>query len=178
MNYNELFAGGKSGAARFIITDEERARRGFDTGDLLRGPVTLTVEQTGTQQRNISADLTRASISLPVFRKSAGIAMEGEAVVDGDTDALDITQIRLDGAGAFFAGNVAIRDGALRTATINQLALSEGDRLRGTLKRTGQRYDLALVADRFDARQIIDDLREQGGGDGGGRLGRRADAGL
>ena len=169
VNYNELFAGGKSGAARFIVTDEERARRGFDTGNALRGPVTLTVEQTATQQRTVSADLTRATISLPVFRKAAGVAMEGEAVVNGDTDALDVTEIRLDGAGAFFAGNLAIRDGALRTATINQLALSEGDRLRGRVGRTGRRYDVALVADRFDARQIIEDMRSQsdGGGDNG-----------
>lgn len=162
VNYSELFAGEKSGAARFVLTDEERRRRGIDTGDMLRGPVVITVEQGEDERRRFTADFTEAEIALPVFDKPAGRGMMAEGAVVEEGEAIEVQDLTLEGAGVEVAGALMIADGSLSWAALEEVALSDGDEARIAVEQAGEGYRVDIQAARFDARHVVTSLREGG----------------
>jgi hypothetical protein len=169
VNYSEFFSGQRSGAARFVLTDEERRSRGIDTGEALRGPVVITLEAGEDDTRGFVADLTEAEIDLPGFAKPAGEAMTAEGAVAGEGTSLQVRDLRLEGAGAAIAGALAIEDGALAWAAIDTLALGEGDEARLNVEgRENGGFAVDLEVARLDARRLVADLRDGGAGVGGG----------
>lgn len=169
VNYSELFAGGRSGAARFVLTDEERRRRGIDTGGMLRGPVVVTVEADDDERRSFTADFTEAEIALPVFAKAAGRSLVAEGVVVGDGGAMQLQDLRLEGSGAELAGALMVSGGALEWAALDTVAFSSGDIAQLNVEsKDGGGYRIDLDAERLDARRLVRSFREGGGESSGG----------
>ncbi|MEM8663183.1 MAG: AsmA-like C-terminal domain-containing protein [Pseudomonadota bacterium] len=172
VNYSEIFDGAKSGAARFVLTDRDRAIRGFSTGDMLEGPVVITLEAQDDGTRAFEADLTQAQVSLPVFQKAEGRRLMATGTVEGDPPALTVSNLRIDGRGGVAGeGELVIEDGELARAVLTGLALSEGDAATLTVDRDGKAYSVTFDAARFDGRDLIRRMRSGGSGGDGARKG-------
>ncbi|WP_108660290.1 AsmA-like C-terminal domain-containing protein [Acuticoccus kandeliae] len=158
VNYSELFAGEKSGAARFVLTDKDRRDRGFDTGSAVRGPVVVTIEQGAEAGRSFSADLTEAEVEIPGFTKAAGESLIAEGQMTGEGGSIALNDLRLDGKGINVAGRVAIENGGLSVADISTFGLSQGDRAKLKITGEGKGYRVAFDASVFDARKLVKSL--------------------
>ncbi|UOM34542.1 AsmA-like C-terminal domain-containing protein [Acuticoccus sp. I52.16.1] len=155
VNYTEVFSGGKSGAARFVLTDKDRRSRGFDTGTMLTGPVVVTVEAGEEDAKPFSIDLTNAAIDLPGFTKAKGDGLKASGKLTGGGADVAVTDLRMDGSGASLAGSLTIADGALTRAALTDVALSRGDKAKVDVRREGAGYAVEVVASLFDARALI-----------------------
>lgn len=164
INYSELFAGERSSAARFVLTDKDRRERGFDTGSMVRGPVVVTIEagEDGTQA--FTADLSEAAVSVPGFSKPSGRELLAEGIVRGDPAAMTIENVRLEGDGINVRGDVEIAGGALRRAELTNFALSRGDQAEVSVAPLrGGGYAITANAKSFDARKLLKGLTGDGG---------------
>ncbi|MCF3932522.1 AsmA-like C-terminal region-containing protein [Acuticoccus sp. M5D2P5] len=166
VNYSELFAGEKSGAARVVLTDEDRRKQGFDTGDALRGPIEITIEQNADATRTFSADLTEATIEVPGFTKPKGQALSAEGEITGEGKSMTIGNLRIDGRTVAIAGEAAIEDGGLKLIDLTRFGLSQGDQAQLKVTPKGKGYAVELDARTFDARKLLDGL--SGGNKSGG----------
>lgn len=155
VNYSELFAGKRTGAARVVLTDKDRRDRGFDTGNAVRGPVVLTIEAGDGDANVILADLTEAAIAVPGFEKIAGTPLTAEAVVEGEGKTVDVRDIRVEGDGIAVEGRLALQDGALANADFSRIVLTEGDDVEVSVDQRDGVYRVAATAKRFDARPLM-----------------------
>ena len=170
VNYNEYFSGEKSGGARFVLDDAARRERGIDTGDMLRGPVVVTVEAGEEARREFTADLTEAEIALPFFRKPSGRAMTAEGALISEGETVRIEDLRLEGADAEAAGALALTGKALSWLSLERVALSRNDAVEVDVTREGAGYRVDIAADRFDGRQLVSSLKSRDGLGGGGGM--------
>ena len=164
VNYSEVFAGGASGgasgAARFVLTDRDRAERGFDTGGRLLGPIVVTVSQDEDGERTITADLTEARVELPGLRKAAGEGLSGEALVHTDEDVVEIKAAHFEGEAIDLRGTARLEAGRLRSLELERLVLSDGDEARLAVRQGDEGgYAVSFAASRFDARPLLQELR-------------------
>ena len=155
VNYSEMFLGGKSGAARFVLTDRDRRERGFDTGTALTGPVVVTVEADPDDVRTFAVDLSQAAIDLPGLAKAKGVAMKATGQFSGAGANLSVDGLRVDGGGISATGNLALEGGALARANLHDVALSRGDSARVDVTRQGVGYQVDVEATTFDLRKLI-----------------------
>ncbi|MEM0908928.1 MAG: AsmA-like C-terminal domain-containing protein, partial [Pseudomonadota bacterium] len=163
VNYSEFFDGAKSGGARFVLTDKDRIARGFDTGDMVKGPVVVTLDTGTGGAYSLHADLTGAAVSLPFFKKDAGKALSASGDVVGEPANLTLSNVRVEGDGGVdILGDLAIQDGALSAAAFAEIALSDGDDARLSVSPAGEGYRAAFSASRFDARPLIQSLKPGG----------------
>ncbi|MBJ3774790.1 AsmA-like C-terminal domain-containing protein [Acuticoccus mangrovi] len=166
VNYSELFAGEKSGGARFVLTDKDRRDRGIDTGDMVRGPVVITLEQGEGNKRTFSADLGEAEVSIPGYEKAAGAPLLAEGEVEGSPTTMTVKNLRVDGGTLAIAGGLDITDGALSKVDLTRFALSQGDRAHLTVaSASGGGYRVSMNAETFDASKLVESVRK---GDLGG----------
>ncbi len=156
VNYSEIFNGEKSGAARFVMTDKDRKDRGFDTGDMVAGPVVITLEALDDETRLFSADLTEAAVTLPVLAKAAGEALTATGQVVGEPPDLSVTGLTVAGPpGLDIAGDIAMAKGGLAHAKFPKFALSAGDDAQVELTHEEGVYKAVIKAKRFDGRTIV-----------------------
>lgn len=156
VNYSEIFNGEKSGAARFVMTDKDRKDRGFDTGDMVDGPVVITLEALDDETRLFTADLTEAAVTLPVLAKAAGEALTATGQVVGEPPDLAVTDMTVAGPrGLDIAGEIAMADGGLARANFPKFALSAGDDAQVELTREDNVYKAVVRAKQFDGRTIV-----------------------
>lgn len=163
VNYSEIFNGAKSGAARFILTDRDRKDRGFDTTGTVDGPVVVTLETVEDDRRLFTADLTEATISLPVLAKKEGVLLTASGEVKGEPGDLAITGLEVIGEdGVDIAGSLDFTDKGLVRAELSRLALTRGDEAKLALSRDGETYKVALDAARLDGRSMVKDIMKPG----------------
>lgn len=155
VNYTEVFSGGKSGAARFVLTDKDRRNRGFDTGTALTGPVVVTVEAGDGEDKPFSVDLTNAAVDVPGFSKPKGDSLKATGVLSGMGADVTVDNLRMEGSGVAGAGSLAIADGALTRADLKEVALSRGDDVDVGVRRDGSQYAVDVTAALFDARPLV-----------------------
>jgi hypothetical protein len=158
VNYSELFAGEKTGGARFVLTDRDRRQKGFDTGDAVRGPVVVTVDAAageGTEGRAFTADLTEAEVTVPGLSKAAGDKLVAEGSFLGEGSDITVQNLRVEGAGVSLGGTVSIDAKGLTAATLDPFGLSRGDKARVAVERSGAGYKIYLNAETFDARRLV-----------------------
>lgn len=171
VNYSEIFDGAKSGAARFVLTDKDRQDRGFDTGEMVTGPIVITLEALDDSTRLFTADLTEAAVSLPVLAKPAGSVLNATGQVVGEPPEVAITDLNVIGPnGLDITGEVAMAEGGLTRATFPNFALSEGDKARLEVTREGSRYKASFNAVSFDGRTLVEEVMSPppGGADDAG----------
>lgn len=164
VNYSELFAGKRRTAARVVLTDKDRRERGFDTGDLVRGPVVMTIESGDSEDRTITADLTEAEVAVPGYAKEPGAPLTAEAVLTVDGPRTSVRDVRLDGGKVQLAGRMVLEDGSLAEAEFDTVRLSPGDTARLSIDRRNGLYRVSAQAGAFDARPFIESLMSAGGG--------------
>ncbi|WP_181703690.1 AsmA-like C-terminal region-containing protein [Chthonobacter albigriseus] len=154
-------AGGSS-AVRLVLGDDDRAKLGLDASGLLSGPVTVTVEdQKGTDGetlQQVTADLTKASISVPAigFAKAKGKPGKATFTLRKTGSRTTVEAIVLEGGGARLEGSLALDgNGALVSAAFPRVRLSQSDRIAVKVTRADKGYKVAITGDRFDARTFI-----------------------
>lgn len=171
VNYSELFAGEKSGGARFVLTDKDRRDKGFDTGDAVRGPVVITVDAAAgeaTGGRAFTADLTEAEVAVPGLTKDAGGALVAEGSLTGEGSDMTVQDLRVAGSGVNVGGTVSMDGQGLRSATLAPFQLSRGDDAQLDVERSGDGYRVTMEATEFDARRLVADLLKPAAGKGKG----------
>lgn len=165
VNYQELFKGARSGAARIVLTDKDRKAKGFDTTGLVNGPVVVTIEQDETDAHTVTVDLTEAAITIPGLSKPAGRPLSAEAVVTNEGDVTEVTDLSVDGSGVAIAGSMTLASNTLTEATFDPFAFSDGDRATVNIDRRNGILRVTADARRFDARPIIKSLLSEGSGE-------------
>ncbi|MEM6761666.1 MAG: AsmA-like C-terminal domain-containing protein, partial [Pseudomonadota bacterium] len=174
VNYSEIFNGEKSGAARFVLTEKDRRQRGFDTGDMLRGPVVMTLEQEGENGRLFNADITEAKVTLPLYSKAAGAPLRAEGAISGEAPAYAINDLEVTGGTVAIRGDLTLDGSGFASAAFSQFALSKGDDVRVKVARDGKTYLANIEARRFDGRQLMKQVSpaSSGGSQSGGKAGK------
>lgn len=163
--------GGRN-SVRFVLTDAERRRRGWNFDDVLSGPVPVEVEADPGQPMVVVADLAKAKLSLPIagWSKDAGVPATARAVLDIRPDQILVREVAISSDGVDIRGGGTLeRDGRLRSADFSQLALRPGDDARMRIQaRDGGGYRVAVTATALDARGLIGAARKPGGGSSAG----------
>lgn len=165
-------SGGRN-TVRFVLTDAERRRRGWDFGDVVSGPIPVEVEADPGQPIVVSADLAKAQLSVPVvgWSKAAGVPASARFLVDMKPDLFVVRDLAISSDGVDVrGGGVLEKDGRLRSADFSQLALRPGDDARVRVQaRDGGGYRVTVTAAALDARGFISAVRKPASGaDGGG----------
>lgn len=163
--------GGRN-SVRFVLTDAERRRRGWNFDDVLAGPVPVEVEADPGQPMVVVADLAKAKLSLPIvgWSKDAGVPATARALLDIRPDQILVRELAISSDGVDIRGGGTLeRDGRLKSADFSQLALRPGDDARVRIQaRDGGGYRVAVTASSLDARGLIGAARKPGSGASGG----------
>ncbi|GAB5376212.1 MAG: hypothetical protein AcusKO_26740 [Acuticoccus sp.] len=164
VNYSEVFNGAKSGAARFILTDKDRKARGFDTEGTVDGPVVVTLETVEDDTRLFTADLTDATVALPVFAKAAGAQLTASGEVKGEPGDLSIAGLEVLGEGGLdIEGSLDFSADGLERAAFSKFALADDDDARLDVVREGEGYRVTLDAEQLDGRRTVKDILKPSG---------------
>lgn len=163
VNYTELFSGEKSGAARFVLTDKDRRDRGFDTGETVRGPVVVTLQQGEDGATTFEADLTEAAVAVLGLDKAVGRSLVAVGVMRGEPPDVALGDLAVDGSGVAIAGSANLANGKLQRAEFPSFGLSEGDKARVSVGGAGDGYRIDIEAAQFDARRVLESATSGGG---------------
>lgn len=157
-----------AGEARIslVLDDAARARRGFDFGGKLTGPIPLVIRKVlGSATSNtasVEADLTNAAIKgvIPGWSKPAGT--EGRLsfrLTNGEEIVID--ELTLDAGAARARGLLRLtREGDVRQARIDSFRISPGDDASATIDRDGSRWKVAIRGNVLDARPFLDQISD------------------
>lgn len=139
-------------------------------GSVLDGTVPTRIVQDANGIRG-DLDLTRARIDLPMvaWNKGSGVAASLAFTVKQEEGRTRLDDIALSGEGFKARGSAELDGDGLRSARLSQLALNPGDDLAMTATRHGKGYGVEVSGAQFDARPILQHLRETLGKDDDGR---------
>ncbi|MEL7273104.1 MAG: DUF3971 domain-containing protein [Pseudomonadota bacterium] len=145
------------------LTDKQRRNLGIDTGEVLRGPISVVLTQTPDGNR-IEADLKQARLSFPWigWSKGKGIPAKATLVQSSSKGVTRIRDLRVKGSGFSMAGDLVLDKNGLRQANMKRLRLNESDDLSVTVDRTKDGYAVKFNARRYDGRALIRSVMKSG----------------
>ncbi len=140
---------------------------------IVEGPIGLSISIDDTDKQTVSADLDKASISLPWvgWSKGPGIGASAKfsaATKDGIT-TIDDFALSGDGFGA--RGDMQIDKAGLNKAQFTSVRLASGDDYSVSVARQKGGYSMDVKGSSADVRPVIEQLRKpsDGPGDGDGK---------
>ena len=152
---------GDNGARRLSVQLElnEKARAKLAPGlnQYVKGPVYVDLQGGGGTSRQITADLTKASIALDFAGWSKGPGVEAAASFtmsqqDGRTILKDF---ELSGGSFTMRGDASLDKSGLATADLSRVSLVRGDNVAAKITRTKGGYDVKLSGASLDVRAIV-----------------------
>lgn len=122
-------------------------------------PAEIVQDAAGIQGR---LDLSRAAIDLPMvaWSKGSGIAASLAFRLTQEDGRTLLSDIALTGDGFAARGAAELDGDGLRSATLQRVALNPGDDLSVRATRRGGGYGVEVSGSQFDARPLIQNLRE------------------
>ncbi|MCF3642973.1 DUF3971 domain-containing protein, partial [Rhizobium sp. TRM95111] len=149
---------------------------------LLAGPVGFEMEMVGTGNQKITADLDRATVSVPWLGWSKGRDIAAKARFELET-AAGVARLKgfdFGGDGFSVRGEMVFDGQTLRSASFDRVRLSAQDDLQLTVERGDGGYRIRARGDLADVRPVIGRLKEpaSGGGATGDRTAVTLDAKL
>ncbi|MBL8583206.1 MAG: hypothetical protein JNL61_13400, partial [Rhizobiaceae bacterium] len=155
---------------QITMTLDDQARRKIAPGlnDLLSGPVKLDVDILDDGRREVSADLTKAELTLPWanWSKGAGIPAKMTFRMDERDGGIVLSNVDLSGATFGAKGTIRLAGGSLDSADLTGVKLNRGDDASVRIKRSGRGYAIAIGGSSVDARALIKQYVASGGSGG------------
>ncbi len=173
-----LVPSGPKRSQHVVLALDNKARKQLAPGldGMLSGPVKLEVDALPDGRKDMSADLTGATLTLPWanWTKGPGIPAKVSFVMDTARNG-GVTLSDVDLSGATFAakGTVRLSGGSLESADISNARLNRGDDASIKIKRAGKGYAIDIRGSSLDARALIKryvasgDMEEQAPAPGG-----------
>ncbi|MBX3579812.1 MAG: hypothetical protein KF723_21635 [Rhizobiaceae bacterium] len=147
-----------------VVTLDDKAREEFvpGLGDLLSGPVRVTLDMGEKGRRSVSADLSAATLTLPWvgWTKGPGIAgaISFDLVTDGD--AARLSDLKLRGKSFAIDGNVTLNKGSLTAANFSSVQLNRDDNAGLSIDRSGKTLKVTIRGKSLDVRSIVTQIME------------------
>jgi len=170
-----LDGSGKAGKVglQLRLTDADRKKQGLDFGNLISGPVDVTIDTDDSGMERYEVDLREARLNLPIvdWSKKAGTPAIALFAIDQDDRSL-IRNLKIESKDLDIAGTVSLdKSGGLVSATFTRFKAGSNEfrQLKVSKPKSG---DITVVASAksFDARQMIEQATSSGKDDeDGGR---------
>jgi hypothetical protein len=148
-------------AARNSVTmqldDKARKKLGIETGDVIQGPIAVSVGSQKGGGGTVTVDLRNAKLSFPWigWSKGKGVAATATFSMEEKKGATYLNNIRLKGSGFSAGGSIVSDKSGLRSANLTNIKLNKTDDLDVKLVRTKSGYDVSIDARSYDGRAII-----------------------
>ena len=139
---------------------DDKARNGVAPGlsGLLKGTINVKLAAGYAKAQNITADLTKAKLSLPWvgWSKGAGIPAKAEFALARDSSGLvRITDFVLSGETFNISGDMTVSGGNLVSAKFGNVRLNRGDSANVHVTRDGKGYSVKVGGKQLDARALV-----------------------
>ncbi|KQZ78299.1 hypothetical protein ASD64_13290 [Mesorhizobium sp. Root157] len=140
-----------------IINDKTRETFMPGLSTLLSGTVKVALEKNDDGSRDVTADLTGATLSIPWagWSKGTGIPADVSFVMTNDGAVTRLAKFDLDGKSFSIDGNVDLSGGSLVSAKFDKVQLNRGDDVSVSVKRSGKGYAVSVSGQSLDARSLI-----------------------
>ncbi|MEM7291078.1 MAG: hypothetical protein AAF412_12035, partial [Pseudomonadota bacterium] len=161
---------GKSGkvkrkrAVSATLDAKDRERLGFNLEPVVRGPITISIEQGGGKERH-KLDLANAEVALPWIGWSKGAGIQANVSYDLKTQKgrYTLENFSLIGPGFGSEGDMVLTKEGLLSADMNSIRLNPEDDVRLKIERVDDTYNINANGLSFDTRSIINTLIHSGG---------------
>ncbi|MEO3387387.1 DUF3971 domain-containing protein [Mesorhizobium sp. CAU 1741] len=153
---------GRSDVARqreIAIQMDDKARGEIAPGldALLSGPITVELQETEGEARNVEASLERALLTIPWVGWSKGSGVPATVAFDMQTQGgrTDLSEFRLSGDTFGATGALALVDGAVSTISFPSARLNRGDDFSFDMATSGGGYAITIRGKSVDARSVV-----------------------
>jgi hypothetical protein len=144
------------------LDDKQREKLGVRLGDLLRGPVKVSVDIPNIadpeSSMKVKADLSEAELRVPAinWQRPPGPATATFEYFGKGENGRRIENLKIDGEGVSVAGNIELDPkNSLRSATLTDVRLGDENRFAMTIRPVEGGTSIAIRGNRFDARPLI-----------------------
>ncbi len=126
---------------------------------LVSGPLTVRVEDQD-EQRRVSADLTKARLTIPWvgWSKGAGVSAKAEFSMQTLENSLQISDFEFSGDTFSVAGDMTFAGGELSSARFQKARLNRDDDVGVNIDRKNRTYTIDIKGTSLDARSAIKSL--------------------
>lgn len=156
----------KSGVTRervvkAVLSNEERDRLVPGLGEIVDGPITMTVTRVDDVRQKVELNLARARLSVPWigWTKGQGVAANASFEIANDDGTTRVTGLDLSGDGFGVSGDLVVGKDGLHSADFRRVRLSQGDdyAVRVVAARGG--YEATVKGASADLRSLIAQLK-------------------
>ena len=136
---------------------------------IVNGSVTVQLDRLDEKRQAVTADLTRATLTVPWlgWTKGAGIPAKAKLEVTEGEKQSAIDKFVLDGDGFGLSGSMIVDKNGLVSADLARVRLSPSDDYSVVLRQAKGGYQVAVNGKSADVRSLIDQMKSPGdGGDG------------
>lgn len=157
-----------------VVLDKAGVRRfapGLD--QIVDGPVTVELDRIDEKRQAVTADLSRAALTVPWlgWTKGAGIAAKAKfEVAEGEKQSA-IDKFVLDGDGFGVNGSMKVDKSGLVSADLSRIRLSPADDYSVVVRQAKGGYQVAVDGKSADVRSLIARMKSPGGGGADGDAG-------
>ncbi|TCT40889.1 uncharacterized protein DUF3971 [Martelella mediterranea] len=183
INWREPLGSAESDSGSLTLTGDisEAQRKSLlpGLGQYVGGPVSLTLDSAGDDSR-VALDLTRTVLSMPPlgWKKASGVPATLTFNLGQNGDHTVIENLVFNGAGFSATGLLNLDKDGLDSATLTNVALSEGDNLNLAVSRTQGGYDVTVTGKQFLAQNLLTRLTGEMSGATDGTGGTSDNSGL
>ena len=150
----------------FMLDDAARAKRGFNLGPAITGPMAFKVKAPLSQKgADVEVDLSRMNIDnvAPGIVKPAGKPGKATFSVKSDPEGTTVSNLAIDIGAASIKGSAQLSgDGTFSSAKLSQIRISSGDDLKADVSVADSVLKIAVRGSVVDSRPIVKALLEQG----------------
>jgi hypothetical protein len=150
----------------FTLDDAARAKRGFNLGPALSGPMAFRVKAPLSQKgADVEVDLSRVNIDNPApgIVKAAGKPGKATFSVKADPEGTSVSNLVVDIGATSLKGTIQLSgDGAFSSAKFSQLRFSGGDDLKADVNSVDGVLKISIRGSVIDSRPIVKTMQEQG----------------
>ena len=139
------------------LDDKARKKLGIETGEVIKGPIAVSIGSERNGGTSITVDLKDATLSFPWigWSKGKGVSATASFSMFEKNGVTELKDIRLKGKRFSAGGSIVADKSGLRSAKLKNIKLNKTDDLDLQLTRTKAGYDVAVNARSYDARAII-----------------------
>jgi hypothetical protein len=150
----------------FALDDAARAKRGFNLGPSVTGPMAFKVKAPLSQKgADVEVDLSKVNIDNPApgIVKTAGKPGKATFSVKSDSEGTNVSNLSIDIGAVSIKGAAQLSgDGAFTSAKLSQLRFSGGDDLRADVSAADGVMKIVVRGTVLDSRPIVKAVLDQG----------------
>ena len=154
-----LGAGGERRKLSVQLELSEKARAKLTPGlnDYVKGPVYVDLQAGSAASRQITADLTKAAISLDFagWSKGAGVPAAATFSMSSDQGRTVLKDFELSGDSFSMRGTASLDKSGLASADMSNISLVRGDKISAKITRTKSGYAVKINGDSLDVRALV-----------------------